>query len=110
MSATNRGAKRAQRDAYPTPTWCTEAIVRQIVWGPEPWVFEPCAGDGSISEVLRSMHLSEQLSENDIDWDEGYDFLDYGDVGSTRFDFIITNPPFSLAQEFVTSRWRLPTE
>jgi len=95
MSATNRGVVRRDRDAYPTPTWCVEAIVGQLVWPANPSILEPCIGTGAITEVL------ERVS-NDIEWAEislGRDFLTW-DFGR-RFDFVITNPPFSLAQEFV---------
>ena len=98
MSATNRGAKRRERDAYSTPYWCTEAIMGQLVIPEGSSVLEPCVGKEAIWEVL-----SRFFHEADMDWFEierGQDFLN-GLHGNTRYDFIITNPPFSLAQEFV---------
>ena len=96
MSATNRGAKRRERDAYSTPAWCVEAIAEQIVWPELPSVLEPCIGDGAIANVLLEKYVDY------IEWAEiekGRDFLTW-DFGR-RFDFVITNPPFRLAQEFV---------
>lgn len=103
MSATGRANhKRNAYDSYPTPTWCTEAIVRQIVWGDSARIFEPCAGEGAIAEVLVSRDCGRVLAADinpDARMGNGVDFLKNDD--SERYDFIITNPPFSLAQEFV---------
>lgn len=97
MSATNRGAKRVDKDAYNTPSWCTELIMDELVVLPNSSVLEPCMGAGEIWNVLK-WHFDEGM----MDWCEvkaGKDFLDCTVVG--RIDFIITNPPFSLAQEFI---------
>lgn len=97
MSATGRAlTKRHVYDAYSTPTWCTEAICRQLVWPQESGVLEPCAGDGAIVRVLEK--YAEYIVECEIQ--RGIDFFEF-DPDYPRFDFIITNPPFSLAQEFV---------
>ena len=96
MSATNRGAVRRERDYYPTPEWCTEAIVRRLRWPGCPAILEPCRGDGAIIRVLKRYGFS------DIEWAEiadGRDFLTW-DFGR-QFDFVITNPPFSLARQFI---------
>lgn len=97
MSATGRGTKRQAHDFYATPTWCTEAIAQQIHWhNGIVDVLEPCIGDGAIANVLLEKYVDH------VEWAEisrGRDFLTY-EFGR-KFDFIITNPPFSLAQEFV---------
>ncbi|MCL6455072.1 MAG: hypothetical protein K6T78_15805 [Alicyclobacillus sp.] len=98
MSATNRDlTKRHPYDSYSTPAWCTEAIAKQIHWHDGCVdVLEPCIGDGAIADVLLSKYVDY------VEWAEitkGRDFLTY-DFGRT-FDFILTNPPFSLAQEFI---------
>jgi hypothetical protein len=100
MSATGRGASRAKNDIYPTPTWATEAIAQQINWhggavSGAVDVLEPCIGNGAIADVLLDYVDS-------VEWAEitkGRDFLTY-DFGRT-FDFVVTNPPYSLAQEFI---------
>lgn len=102
MSATNRGTKRNEKDAYNTPSWCTELIVREIVWGATPVVYEPCAGDGAICDVLNKT-TDAVVFAADINPDSrfggGEDFLKNDE--DIRYDFILTNPPFSLAQEFI---------
>lgn len=101
MSSTNRGAKRKEKDAYPTPSWCTELICNEIAWSECGYFLEPCVGDGAISSVV-SAHLGGR-NRMFFDWCEisqGRDFLTW-DFGGRRFDFILTNPPFSIAQEFI---------
>jgi len=97
MSATNRCNTRNPYDFYRTPKWCTEAIADQIHWhNGLVDVLEPCIGDGAISNVLLGKYVDH------VEWAEitkGRDFLTY-DFGR-RFDFVVTNPPFSLAQEFI---------
>lgn len=105
MSSTNRGAKRAEKDAYPTPASATEAICNQLIW-PNPCDFlEPCIGDGAISSVV-SAHATKtygRYSMMKMHWCEiaqGRDFLTH-DWSGKRFDIILTNPPFTWAKEFI---------
>jgi len=94
MSATNRGAQREPNDKYPTPAWCTELLVPEVVWGDNPTILEPCIGDGSIADVLRP-HVAS------IDWceiDHGRDFFTH-EFHRRRFDFVVTNPPYSIDRQ-----------
>lgn len=100
MSSTHRGAKRKERDMYPTPSWCTEMIVEQIVWGVHPFILEPCSGDGAIVDVIVEKLPSFEITQLDIVHGDDNDFLKF-DFKTQKFDFVITNPPFSLAQEFI---------
>lgn len=104
MSSTNRGAKRKERDFYETPSWCTEILIPEIVWGDAPSIWEPAAGCGAILDVI-SRNIPCQYLGTDIEPRNGHiqkDFLET-DVRAPRrkWDFIITNPPFSLAQPFI---------
>lgn len=96
MSATGRGAKRRERDFYPTPAWCTRAILPKLVGLHGASVLEPCKGDGAIMREL------EKYTDN-IDWAEialGRDFFKW--TFDRRYDFVVTNPPYSLAMEFIS--------
>ena len=97
MSATNRGLQRNEKDAYPTPSWCTEVLMPQIAWGEQPRILEPCVGDGAILDVIRP--VTESIEVCEIADPYCIDFLTY--QPSQRIDFIVTNPPFSMAQEFI---------
>lgn len=104
MSATNRGAKRRDRDFYETPAWCTEAIVKEMAWGYEPSVWEPAAGSGAIADVIKrsvphACVKSTDIAPQSCSVEQGDFFTDF--EFRSKWDFIITNPPFSLAQEFI---------
>lgn len=108
MSSTNRGANRREKDNYPTPSWCSEVLLPEIVWGHIPRILEPAVGDGAILNVITNA-VPCQYHGIDIretfEWGHGQDFLKYGDDSISppdqRWDFIVTNPPFSFAKEFV---------
>jgi hypothetical protein len=103
MSATNRGAARKPYDAYQTPPEVVEAMMREIVWGRSPTIMEPCAGQGNIVRVLHEYLPDAEITEMDIQ--RGQDFLK-ADIHE-RYDFIVTNPPFMLAKEFVDKSLRV---
>ena len=108
MSATNRGGKRVVNDRYFTPHWLTEAILPHIgerLSDNRPLkILEPAFGDGHIVAPLKSYldvcGFAHDVSVIDITPPINIDFLTH-DFGNTRFDLIITNPPYSLAMEFV---------
>lgn len=113
----NRGRK--EHDHYPTPDWCVEALLND--WEPDPiaghW-FEPAVGEGNIIHVVEKMLPCPERKWSAADLRDvtlrdsvaGIQFED----GVTRecdfitqfpsyyeYDVIITNPPYSLALEFV---------
>ena len=91
---------RPEHDFYPTPDYVTQALLDREKFSPIVW--EPACGDGAMSKVLEKNGY--YVTSTDL-IDRGYginpvDFLtDNLDMG--RNTSIITNPPFSLAQEFV---------
>ena len=103
MSSTNRGAKRVERDAYNTPTEAVEALIPHLVLDPTWWMLEPCVGSGNILRAFQPYVGVVEVCE--IAEPYSIDFLTY-DAGR-RYDLIVTNPPFSLAQEFVTKALEL---
>ena len=68
-------------------------------------VLEPCAGRGAITDAVRSHWPDVPVAQFDINPDitqttvRKLDYLDHEDV--LTYDLCITNPPFSLAEEFV---------
>jgi hypothetical protein len=116
MSATNRGAVRDPLDFYGTPRWATESILVQLLSrqaddceDPIRSVLEPCAGTGAIASVLKDVGFAPWCVEIDQSrWDRCnkiahctlQDWLGEHTV-DLKWDLILTNPPFSLALEFV---------
>lgn len=108
MTATlaNGGDPKERRDSdfYPTPPECTHALLDWLKLS-RGVVLEPACGDGAISKVIEARGL--QVVSSDIR-ETGYgiglrNFLEF--PAATReelpVDWIITNPPFSLAEEFI---------
>lgn len=85
---------RNKTDFYPTPPEVTTALLRFLRLPPATTVWEPACGDGRMAEVMREHHLA--VIATDIA--QGYDFLKMSDRSE---DWIITNPPFSYAAEFI---------
>lgn len=94
MSATNRGAERNPRDEYQTPLWAVHAIMQYIEWDSVHTFLEPCRGDGHVW-----YSLPRGLKRTWRELNDGRDYLTW--TPKTEFDLILTNPPYSLAIEFL---------
>lgn len=92
MSATNRGAKRNERDFYPTPLESFTPLIPYLSDLYEVW--EPACGDGRLIKKLQNNGFT--ADGNDLK--NGYNFLEDNNI----YDCILTNPPFSLAQDFIS--------
>jgi len=112
MSATNRGALRATNDFYATPTWLTEAIIPELKQRlpAKPNILEPAVGQGAMIDVLDAAFpdatlLGLDIADVPVKHTERFSIFDNTDFlasePSPEFDLIATNPPFTLAQEFI---------
>ena len=101
-----RTAPPDELDFYPTPPWATRALIHQL--GPDRYqgrsVIDPAAGRGHMVRPLKEYFA---LADGaDIhDYGAGFpvrDFLQLPPVKADgmRYDWIVTNPPFKLAEEF----------
>ncbi len=97
MSATNRGAVRRPDDFYETPSWCVERLLERLELPGGEWL-EPASGGRAIVNAVN--HVRDDVSWTTTDLREGLDFLQT-EKWWTRFAVAITNPPYSLAMEFV---------
>lgn len=105
-----RTEHRDSLDNFPTPPWATRALVEHVI-GPENArgcsVLEPACGDGYMSRVLAEYF--ETVRSFDIHgYGFGYvdDFLSSSWVDES-FDWVITNPPFKAAEDFVARGLRV---
>lgn len=95
---------RRKHDQYYTPTSATEALLDRVTISGQ--VFECCAGDGSIADVLRSREIKCWRNDLDqsmakLDWVlDASDSKNWKNVWS-GMDWIVTNPPFSHATRIV---------
>src|SRR5215216_5509397 len=92
-------------DDFPTPPWATRGLIeyvldnREALEGMTCW--EPACGAGHMSKVLKEYFLTVRSSDAyDYQYGEILDFVAMPDHEKT-YDWIITNPPFRRAQEFV---------
>lgn len=91
---------RKPADWYPTPPEATIALLDHLQLPVGTSVWEPACGDGAMSRVMEVYRLD--VTSTDLRPDCGYgrggiDFLDT----DLECDWIITNPPFSIAAEFI---------
>ncbi len=94
MSSTN-GTVRAN-EFYPTPDNVVDALLAQLQLRQEDTFLEPCKGEGAIYNKVNLAEWDKTYAEITM----GLDYLDI-DYGDYLFDVIITNPPFSLTEEFL---------
>ena len=92
MSRQKAGQRLNKTDFYPTPPWCYENL--DIDWSMFSSAHEPCRGDGRIQFFLEE-EQGIPCTYSEIMEDK--DFFDHTD----EVDLILTNPPFSLAKEFI---------
>jgi hypothetical protein len=97
-------------DFFPTPPAVTRAFLDACPLPDGEWC-EPAVGAGHIIEAVGKRRGWATFDIRDVgapslsDFHEsGYDFLQHDE--SIRFDVIITNPPFYLAEEFVRKALR----
>lgn len=93
MSSTN-GKNKNANDSYQTPVGAVEALLKELRVRPTDKFLEPCRGDGNIFNrvPLRSTHKF---------WAEIDEGIDYLETPFDKVDLIVTNPPFSLTEEFL---------
>lgn len=98
-------SKRKKLDAYMSPTWAAEVLLRHIPLVEGATVVEPCAGDFDL--VYPLLAAGANVLTADIDPAHSPDIV--GDATDGAFweaslgrpDWTITNPPFSKAHEIV---------
>lgn len=91
-------------DDFPTPPWATRALLehiisRQSIGGMS--CLEPACGAGHMAKVLKE-YFGEVTAADAYDYGYGEvrDYLE-GNYANGEFDWVITNPPFRLAEDFV---------
>ena len=100
-----RGEARDSLDDFPTPPWATRALIEHVLDDKAGLskmdCLEPACGVGHMAKVL--MEYFGQVRCSDVH-PYGYgEVRDYLDVlyEPNSCDWVITNPPFRLAEEFV---------
>jgi hypothetical protein len=106
---------RRKLDFYETHEKLTWEMLRRreqvlrLDLGSPPVFLEPCSGDGAIADILSIKFPDSGVIRNDIDPERTADYhLDMAEERSWRFlrsvrpfDWVITNPPFTVANQIV---------
>lgn len=115
--------KRPEADVYPTPSWAVEAILNATLLQPyhKLRILDPGAGSGVwgaiASTTIRSevwgveLRPLEPLAEFD-EWAGDTNYLTWWPASDewgneVRFDLVVGNPPYSLAEEFIRHSFEL---
>lgn len=92
----NTAYKRAKSDFYPTPPEATQALLDFLKLPREDtMIWEPACGDGRMVDVIKKNGY-EVLGTDIL---SGVDYLTTDKPDD--INYIITNPPFSQAREFI---------
>lgn len=114
-----RSEPRGSLDFFPTPPWATRALCERLTQidylRPTDTVWEPTCGAGHMARAIAEYAVVERAS--DI-VDRGHDGMIIEDFLAVapppgrqwRPDWVITNPPFNLAEEFITRALAVATQ
>lgn len=113
LAGSNPKNDRVENDFYVTdPVAVQKLLHKYSINGTE--ILEPCVGNGSIANTIEKFYANKHnITGVDI-IDRGYpntivhDYLTW--ETDKKFDCIITNPPYSLAKEFVEKSMELLNE
>ena len=91
---------RRKNDFYPTPPECTVALLeflenRHLITR-NTKIWEPACGENAMVDVMQQRGYN--VIGTDIIYDQDYLTTE---IDTDQYDWIITNPPFSLAKEFI---------
>jgi len=90
-------------DNFPTPPWATRALLEHVIGSSghtRQSCLEPACGQGHMAIPLNEYFGSVLASDiYDYGYGEISDFLECDD--STKYDWVITNPPFRLAESLI---------
>jgi len=94
MSKMCPDTNKEDKDKVYTPTALAKEIINHF--SPKGSILEPCSGKGAFSNNMVC---------DTCEIDEGTDFFNI----SKRYDWIITNPPFSKLRQFMEHAFKLDT-
>ncbi len=97
-------------DDFPTPPWATRALLTHIIKNEhlsKLTCLEPACNRGFMSEPLKEFFKSVHSSDIfNYGYGEQADFLN-GYYQEDQYDWVITNPPFKLGEDFVFESLRV---
>jgi hypothetical protein len=106
MAQRKPGTKGEALDDFPTPPWATRALAEYVI-EPQGICLEPACGRGHMSAALAE-YFDDVISCDIFDYGFGNvaDFLK-STYEADSFDWVITNPPFILAEQFIVRSMKI---
>lgn len=88
-------------DDFPTPPWAVRAFLTHVAQLPKgSIVLEPACGRRYMEVAFKEWGLK-TLNYDNVRYDDKHKIADYANGGKyPRHDFVITNPPYKLANQF----------
>ena len=106
-----RAELKTSLDDFPTPSWATRALVEHVIVSKallkEMTCLEPACGRGHMAVALAD-YFKEVTASDVFDYGFGRvaDFLKAKHPDQS-FDWVITNPPFRLGEEFINRSMKI---
>ncbi len=103
-----RAEPKGSLDDFPTPPWATRALMEHVINDMNLGLtcLEPACGAGHMANVLAEYFSALEASDvADYGYGIAEDFLS-ASYEDSQFDWIITNPPFGLAEQFAIKALR----
>jgi hypothetical protein len=97
-------------DDFPTPPWATRALAEHVLKNEalgEQTCLEPACGRGYMASALEEYFRQVRASDvHDYGYGSVVDFTQKP-YENQQFDWVITNPPFRLAEQFIGTSLRI---
>lgn len=113
LAGGNPKDERVEHDFYATNPKAVDMLLTAYPFNART-ILEPCVGKGHIANAINEFYTNKREIKGLDIVDRGYpktivaDFLTY--ETSERYEGIITNPPYSLAKEFIEKGMELLSE
>jgi len=103
-----RASPKKGADFFPTPPWATRALCERIYSAKEMGVWDCAAGAGHMMRPLRE-YFGGTCGSDLHDYGDPFIVtpIDFLEVPYRDIDWIITNPPFNLAEAFARHALRI---
>ena len=100
LSGTSMTRDRVENDYYATPRSSVESLLdNEKVGG---LILEPCVGGGHVADVLKTVATKVNCIDSvDLGYEGTAEFNFLKLVPAPKYDWVVTNPPYKLAQEFI---------
>lgn len=114
QSLKDQGWIRPDDDFYETPDIATYAMLNNIKVPDDVTLWEPSCGHGAISRILEKIYGKDRVLSTDLATGRygigGVDFFKAEDYVPKEKFWIVTNPPYGIANEYIRKAFKYGAE